>query len=522
MEEGRSTSLRLGNQSNKLIPRDISESLGKIPPSATELETAILGAVMLDKTALSKIPTLQPSHFYDDRHKEVFNAIKQLESQNSPTDFRMVVNQLRSTGKLELVGGAPAVVELTSGVMSGENVVAHARIVIELAMKRYLIQQASEIHDKAYDGVTDVFDLIDRQLESLTFLRDRETKNDGPERIKALWEKYQIKVKPDRPPTLIKIGEADVCTVGNLSLLVGHKKSRKSLLATQLLVDFLRDKENVPDDLLMFDTEQEEYDVWQVRDRIFRMTNINVAIFSLRGLGPKERREFISQTLIHWHRPVKIMLIDGIRDCMSNINDPDETTTVMTWLMQMNVNHKVHIMNILHLNKTDGNARGHIGSELLNKAEITIEVRYDEQTGHSVVKCESSRRKPFDQFVITHGPSGLPELLGVPVKEKADDSEKIKRLIDVFEGETLKYKEFNEQVMAHFQVGANKSKQIIAEAVRRGWVLKSGKDRSANTTYKLVAQPVISVPHEQPVQTDLFDPPPPNLEAPPDVDSLPF
>src|SRR5690606_10500301 len=140
------------------------------------------------------------------------------------------------------------------------------------------------------------------------------------DKIKALWDKLQVKEKPLRPETLIKFGDADVCTVGNISLLVGKKKSRKSLLISYMIHLFLKSQMNLQDEVIVFDTEQEEYDVWQPRDRIYRMTDMYVPHFCLRGLAPTERREFIEQTITHWPKPPKIAVIDGIRDCMSNIN----------------------------------------------------------------------------------------------------------------------------------------------------------------------------------------------------------
>lgn len=522
MEEGRSTSIRL---SSKLIPRDLSESLGKMPPSAPELEEAILGAVLIEKPALAQISFLKPQHFYKDQHATIFNAVKQLESAGQPVDMRTVVNQLRTTGHLELVGGAYFIAEVTSKVSSAANIEYHARVVIEMSMKRDLIQIASKIHSQGYDLDSDVFQMLDSTLAEINFLHDRETASSGPERIKSLWEKYKITTKPERPETLIKIGDADVCTVGNLSLLIGKKKSRKSLLVSHLLHIFLTPRHHIAQDVVVFDTEQEEYDVWKSKERLYRMTNQHVSFFCLRGLDPKERREFIEQTLIHWpNKKPMIAVIDGIRDCMSNINDPDESTVVMSWLMRMNVEFKTHIVNILHLNKTDNNARGHIGTELLNKAEITIEVALDEKSKEinppSIVRCESSRRKPFEPFMFTHSQTtgadeiALPELLGAPIGvDHVQMDEQVSKLQFVFDGQALKHKDLKEEIRAHFGLGDSRAKQLISKFVQRGWILKSGPDRSPNTTYKLnvtsglssyAPPPIVAPPPQQEME---FEPP---------------
>src|SRR3954462_10962206 len=110
--EQRSTSLRsssamsgAGNRS-KLLARDISESLGKLPPQAPDLEEAVLGALMLEKNALtSVVEFLRPEHFYLEAHKLIYEAIIDLFKNSEPVDMRTVVNQLRKNGKLELIDG---------------------------------------------------------------------------------------------------------------------------------------------------------------------------------------------------------------------------------------------------------------------------------------------------------------------------------------------------------------------------------------------------------------------------------
>ncbi len=173
MEQSRSTSLRLSSKSNKFIPRDISESLGKLPPQVLDLEEAVLGALMLEKNALNAvIEFLKPEHFYLETHKEIYNAIVDLFKASDPVDMRTVVNQLRKEGKIELVGGAYYIAELTSKVSSAANIEYHARIIMEMAIKRELIQVASQIHHDAYEDTTDVFELLDKTEQSIFQISD--------------------------------------------------------------------------------------------------------------------------------------------------------------------------------------------------------------------------------------------------------------------------------------------------------------------------------------------------------------
>ncbi len=157
----------------KLLTRDLSESLGKLPPQALDLEEAVLGALMLEKGALNAVVEfLKPEHFYSEAHQEIYRAIIDLFKGSEPVDMRTVVNQLRKNAKLELVGGAYYIAELTAKVSSASNIEYHARVVIELAIKRNLIQIASQIHHDAYEDTTDVFELLDKTEQSIFEISD--------------------------------------------------------------------------------------------------------------------------------------------------------------------------------------------------------------------------------------------------------------------------------------------------------------------------------------------------------------
>jgi len=161
-----------GNK-NRMLARDISESLGKLPPQAPDLEEAILGALMLEKKALTDVVEfLRPEHFYSDQHKEIYTSIIDLFKSSEPVDMRTVVAQLRKNGKLEVVGGAYYIAELTSKVSSASNIEYHARIIIEMAIKRDLIQIASQVHHEAYEDTTDVFELLDKTEQSIFQISD--------------------------------------------------------------------------------------------------------------------------------------------------------------------------------------------------------------------------------------------------------------------------------------------------------------------------------------------------------------
>ena len=137
-------------------------SQGRIPPQAVDLEEVVLGALMLEKEAINKvIDILTPEAFYKEAHQKIFKAIKDLFGKSEPVDILTVTNELKSTGELELVGGAYYISKLTNRVVSAANIEYHARIIMQKHIQRELITISSETINQAFEDTTDVFDLLD-------------------------------------------------------------------------------------------------------------------------------------------------------------------------------------------------------------------------------------------------------------------------------------------------------------------------------------------------------------------------
>ncbi len=118
----------------------LANQLGKVPPQVIEIEEAVLGALMIEKDALTDIiDVLKPNSFYKPAHQEIYQAIFELFSESQPVDMLTVTQQLRKMAKLEMVGGPSYIMKLTSMVNSAANIEYHARIITEQAIKRDLI-----------------------------------------------------------------------------------------------------------------------------------------------------------------------------------------------------------------------------------------------------------------------------------------------------------------------------------------------------------------------------------------------
>jgi len=141
---------------------------GKLPPQATDLEEAVLGALMLEKDAFTAVnDLLKPEVFYKPNHQKVYNAIYELNKEGEPIDILTVTNKLKALGDLDIIGGPYFIAQLTSRVGSAANIEYHSRILLEKFIKRELIRISSEVSNQAFEESSDVFDVLDFAEQNL-------------------------------------------------------------------------------------------------------------------------------------------------------------------------------------------------------------------------------------------------------------------------------------------------------------------------------------------------------------------
>ena len=151
----------------EVFRKERDSGFGRMPPCDHDLEETVLGAVLLEKPGLVVTKFLKPEHFHLESHAIIYQAVLDLIEAGNPVDMRSVVYQLKKQGKIELIGGAHAVAEVTARVSSAANIEFHARILIEFAVKRQLILMGSEIMSDGYDDTRDCFQMLDRAKELL-------------------------------------------------------------------------------------------------------------------------------------------------------------------------------------------------------------------------------------------------------------------------------------------------------------------------------------------------------------------
>lgn len=231
----------------------------------------------------------------------------------------------------------------------------------------------------------------------------------------------------EKPPTILSVYEAQatryeerrIFTLGNFSCIIGKAKSKKTFLISLLTASLLTDTDSVlkgslPDhknSILYFDTEQGEFDAYNVIRRIERMAMApqRLLAFNLRPFAPKERCQIISYAFKVYGDRVGYCVIDGLADLANGVNDEDEATRVVTLLLQWSKIYNCHITTVIHQNKNDEFATGHLGSSVMKKAEIIISVTKSD-TNESIIKCDMSRAHGFEELRMIITPDGLPEL----------------------------------------------------------------------------------------------------------------
>lgn len=135
----------------------------RIPPHSVDAEVCVLGAVLLDKDAIVSVAEiLEPGHFYDDRHAEIYEAVVSLYEERVPIDVLTVSDQLGKRKSLKRIGGASYLAELANKVPTAAHVEHYARIVKDAATKRNLMTAAAKLVDFSLDEGLTAGELMDR------------------------------------------------------------------------------------------------------------------------------------------------------------------------------------------------------------------------------------------------------------------------------------------------------------------------------------------------------------------------
>ena len=135
--------------------------IGQIPPQNIELEKAVLGSIIIESKAFLKVSEmLTVECFYKSEHQIIYGAIVDLFLENESIDMMTIATKLRKYGKLEEVGGAYYITTLTSNIASAAHLESHVAEIVDLSIKRRIIEFSTELTKNAFDLSFDTDQLL--------------------------------------------------------------------------------------------------------------------------------------------------------------------------------------------------------------------------------------------------------------------------------------------------------------------------------------------------------------------------
>ena len=185
--------------------------------------------------------------------------------------------------------------------------------------------------------------------------------------FQRLKEKFRHNIfKPVvKPPAIYSFAGEIVGTSGNLSLVIGKAKSKKTILATLIVISAITGKNQtviqvtLPEDkkkIVVFDTEQSDYHVWLMTNRILKHVEESGAkineveinrifqVYKLRTAASVEERTNFIEQIIYNDNEIGMVIIDGIRDLLFDFNDPGESMEIVCSLMRWSQERNIHIL----------------------------------------------------------------------------------------------------------------------------------------------------------------------------------
>ena len=241
------------------------------------------------------------------------------------------------------------------------------------------------------------------------------------------------------PPTALSLGEKTIQskggnitmpipigTYGNFSFIQAPPKSKKTFFVSLLASVYLSGGNNFGGKLkghregrclMHFDTEQGHWHAQRVFKRVQDMSNTKEVgcyhTYALRTVGYKERIQFIEHCLEQNKGKNGLVIIDGIADLVSDVNNLEESNLCVQKIMQLSAKYDCHIVTVIHSNYGSDKPTGHLGSFLEKKTETQIQLELNTVNKEWItVSCKRSRGYAFETFSFSINEFGLPFVVG--------------------------------------------------------------------------------------------------------------
>ena len=359
----------------------------RIPPSALEMERTVLGSMLIDrKSAARGFELLRECDFYSDANRKTFITMQEMNENGIAIDLATLTETLRTKKWLESVGDTPYLAEIAECICVSANIEHYIKILRGKAGLRQLIEATDKLQSSAYQEEANPEKIIEDVEKSLC-------------RIKEASAPVEIYVphwnnRPENQEPVLKLTEAPILHIGNISALIGCPGAGKSAVSEAIEARSI----NPNCDSLglslcgnchaaYFDTERAPFDHWNGWHRMVQRAGIKendlvpVVFESLKMLrSNQERRRYIERSISSGI--YNLIIIDGIGDLVRSVNDEIEAVELVSSLLAQATRFNTAILTTIHHNPQPGNekARGWLGSEVMRKAESVLKLNFDRET----------------------------------------------------------------------------------------------------------------------------------------------
>lgn len=242
--------------------------------------------------------------------------------------------------------------------------------------------------------------------------------------------------------------------------------------------------------VMLVDTEQSYLDCHNSWTRYIKRAKLtekdvvdNVDIFNIRRIGnPENRKKFIEHKI--QLSPPELLIIDGIGDLILDVNDPKESALIVGWLLEISTKFDMGIMTILHHNPSDigkgaiNKPRGHLGSELMRKAESVILLKRDSSnpevrhlTTDFALGKNRGGKDTLSEYFTWNDEAGMFLTCGKPAQQR--DAAKIDELLAEMRGKaSWSWSAIQNMVMDIFKVKESAAEKRISLLVNTGRIIK--------------------------------------------------
>ena len=304
---------------------------------------------------------------------------------------------------------------------------------------------------------------------------------------------YSSAVKPEEPAPRFSLGDVPTCTPGNLTTVSAQAKAGKTAAVSAMIASTLA----VPSaDCLGFsscntlghavvhvDTEQCPFDHWDGVERMLRRAKVNIAppwlrSYWLTGFSALDVRVSVRVLLAAAATEfggIHSVFIDGIADAVCDVNDPSETSSLITELQKLAIEFDCPVINIIHVNPgSDFKTRGHLGSQLERKSETNLRLEKDGDDV-TVIWADKNRRAPIPKATAPrfawNDRAGMHASVG-SLRDAKDEGQKTDlqveaaRLFASAKKSSITYGEFVELIMSVVYVSKSTAKRRVEQMLR--------------------------------------------------------